>query len=480
MNLNLKKLFIPCQANDYTPGLLTKRALTAYVLILVVFNVFAADLNFNRAQAQVTSQSLYELHNRERAKNNLQDLSVNSTLIESATAKAQAMLNSNCWSHFCPDGTSPWIYFDDAGYDYVYAGENLAEGFETNESVITAWLNSPTHRANMLNANFAEIGIGFATGDFQGIENNTIVVVHFGSRSIEQPTNLAELPETGNDQSVTIDSPQTNSHLNNSQPDITGQKPFNSEIAITDNDQELGRVDANGNNYTFRPTQPLTEGSHDLQAVAYSGQFEIDRSNITTVTIDTKAPAIELDTLEVKSVSVNANKTMVIMTISITESPDGLKLSSNVASAKISYLEAYDWQFELNKNLLFEHEDFIITAVDQAGNSASVKAPVSNLTQDVLSMEQSIPQADDNKPSGLFSNFGLLLETKNLQAQVNIGFMGALSLIFLVDFYVLSKSGLTAITNRTKSHLHFGAIVIIILIALVGGLSGDILLGSMT
>jgi hypothetical protein len=150
--------------------------------------------------AYVDFDSIYNFHNQERAKNSLKSLSVNPLLIESATAKAEAMLKSDCWSHYCPDGKSPWDFFDSAGYEYVYAGENLGEGFSENETLMSAWMNSPTHRENIMNSNFSEIGIGFAKGDYQGIKNNTIVVVHFGtsvSGSVIANTNeVVQKPES--------------------------------------------------------------------------------------------------------------------------------------------------------------------------------------------------------------------------------------------------------------------------------------------
>src|SRR6185436_20656588 len=65
---------------------------------------------------------------------------------------------------------------------YIYAGENLAEGFDDNTTVMDAWMNSPTHKENILKPEFREIGIGGARGTYQGEQNNTIVVIHFGTQ----------------------------------------------------------------------------------------------------------------------------------------------------------------------------------------------------------------------------------------------------------------------------------------------------------
>jgi uncharacterized protein YkwD len=109
--------------------------------------------------AEIDFDSLIRLHNETRLKNNLNQLQINVQLIDSAQRKADGMLADNCWSHYCPDGKSPWDFFNEAGYEYVIAGENLAQGFFDNNSVFNAWMNSPTHRENILNSEFNEIGI---------------------------------------------------------------------------------------------------------------------------------------------------------------------------------------------------------------------------------------------------------------------------------------------------------------------------------
>lgn len=182
----MKNYIIPNSNNNYHPYLLKKRFLSLTVILIIISNILFSALGLVSINAYIDFNSIYTLQNQERAKNSLNDLIVNPLLVESATQKAQAMLLSDCWSHYCPDGKSPWDFFDNAGYDYIYAGENLGEGFSENESLMSAWMNSPTHRENILNSKFTEVGIGFAKGEYQGINNNTIVVVHFGT-SISQP-----------------------------------------------------------------------------------------------------------------------------------------------------------------------------------------------------------------------------------------------------------------------------------------------------
>lgn len=108
----------------------------------------------------ITAGDLNSLTNQQRAGSGLGALIINSQLTNAAYAKAQDMLADQYWAHFAPDGATPWSFIITSGYDYINAGENLARGFGTSSGVVTAWMNSPEHRANLLNSSYREaIGI---------------------------------------------------------------------------------------------------------------------------------------------------------------------------------------------------------------------------------------------------------------------------------------------------------------------------------
>jgi hypothetical protein len=120
--------------------------------------------------------------NNQRSGNGLGGLAVNQLLDNAAQAKANDMAARNYWSHDTPDGQSPWTFFTAAGYEYQTAGENLAYGFDTSLNTVTAWMNSPGHRANILNTTYTEIGFGIANSpNYQGTGPETIVVAEYGS-----------------------------------------------------------------------------------------------------------------------------------------------------------------------------------------------------------------------------------------------------------------------------------------------------------
>lgn len=108
----------------------------------------------------------------------------NPQLASAAQAKASDMVARNYWSHTTPDGKSPWSFLDGAGYSYQLAGENLAYGFDNPDAVVNGWMQSPEHRANILNQDFSQIGIGVASSkNFQGKGPETIVVALYAQPS---------------------------------------------------------------------------------------------------------------------------------------------------------------------------------------------------------------------------------------------------------------------------------------------------------
>ena len=104
------------------------------------------------------------------------------------------------FAHNTPDGQTPWSFIAAQGYNYLAAGENLAVNFYQAEDVESVWMNSPEHKANILNQSFEEIGIGIAQGEFQG--HNAILVVQMFGLPVEQKIALASEPTKVQTQAV--------------------------------------------------------------------------------------------------------------------------------------------------------------------------------------------------------------------------------------------------------------------------------------
>lgn len=181
----LKHLIIPHETNNQKAKLIHSETLMFFVLVLIGFQyclnlipkTFPSVLGY---AANISPSEIISLTNKERAANGLSALTNNKTLDSAALAKGNHMLAKGYWAHFAPDGTSPWSFFVNFGYKYQYAGENLARDFTNASDTVAAWMNSPSHKENILNPHYKEIGIAVVQGNLSG-SDTTIVVQFFGS-----------------------------------------------------------------------------------------------------------------------------------------------------------------------------------------------------------------------------------------------------------------------------------------------------------
>ncbi len=107
------------------------------------------------------AEQVVQLVNEERTSRGLQALTMDSTVQAAAQIRAEEQAQS--FSHTRPNGTSCFTALDEQGVSYRSAGENIAYGQQTPEEVMTAWMNSAGHRANILNEGFTTIGVGYAS-----------------------------------------------------------------------------------------------------------------------------------------------------------------------------------------------------------------------------------------------------------------------------------------------------------------------------
>ncbi|MDO8512766.1 MAG: CAP domain-containing protein [bacterium] len=181
-------LVVPVKHNKYRPYLLRHPVLATLSFLLIATKVATIGIFALTPEtaylSTITSPFLIELTNNARRDASIPSLTPNGLLQRSAQKKGEDMLKNDYFAHTSPAGATPWKWFDVAGYDYVYAGENLAIDFSTAEGVHEAWMNSPGHRANILNPRYRDIGIAVVSGEFQG-RTTTIIVQHFGSLTTE-------------------------------------------------------------------------------------------------------------------------------------------------------------------------------------------------------------------------------------------------------------------------------------------------------
>lgn len=180
----LKKHFIPHEENDYKPhffataSIFFSSAIIVVAFLLSVLQYVAISSNSNFL-ASVVSSVLVDITNEDRAANGKEMLQTSPILTRAAQAKANDMAAKSYFAHTSPEGVTSWYWFDQAGYSFSYAGENLAVNFSDSANVGEAWMNSPGHKANILNDKFTEIGIATAQGMYNG-QQTTFIVQLFG------------------------------------------------------------------------------------------------------------------------------------------------------------------------------------------------------------------------------------------------------------------------------------------------------------
>lgn len=182
----LKRHFIPHKGNGHRPHFLHGRNvikiaflilfLELVLFILPTFNFasYSRSLNLGAVLPSVLST----LTNEERGREHLASLVENPLLTHAAELKAQDMATKSYFAHTSPEGKTPWYWFDQVGYKYTYAGENLAVNFSDSERVTEAWMHSPTHQANIVGKSFTEMGTGVATGTYKGRESIFVAQVY--------------------------------------------------------------------------------------------------------------------------------------------------------------------------------------------------------------------------------------------------------------------------------------------------------------
>ena len=106
-------------------------------------------------------KEVVRLVNEIRVKNGLKELTYDWELSRVARYKSQDMRDNKYFSHTSPVYGSPFQMIKNFGISYRSAGENIAKGYATPKAVVDGWMNSPGHRANILNASFTRIGVGY-------------------------------------------------------------------------------------------------------------------------------------------------------------------------------------------------------------------------------------------------------------------------------------------------------------------------------
>lgn len=193
----LKHFFIPSESNNFRAKIIHHQTLSFFSVGFLAFQLILSTILLVKPAvlgfaSQISPERVIELTNQERAKVGASPLTLNSLLNEAAQRKAGDMFAFDYWAHNSPSGRDPWTFFKEVGYRYLYAGENLARDFSSPEAALAAWMVSPTHRENILNPKYQEIGISVVDGTLGGTQT-TLVVQLFGTPVAPAP--VAKKPE---------------------------------------------------------------------------------------------------------------------------------------------------------------------------------------------------------------------------------------------------------------------------------------------
>lgn len=156
-----------------------KIILSSFILVFSLIVLSSSDLAY---ASEITVSKVIELVNSARSGEGLVKLPENQKLDKIAQDKVEDMIKNNYFAHTSPKGVTPWSWYEKENYDYKYAGENLAINFLTAEGQQKAWMDSPTHKKNIMNPLFQEIGVAVAAGEI----NNQMAIIsvqEFGTLS---------------------------------------------------------------------------------------------------------------------------------------------------------------------------------------------------------------------------------------------------------------------------------------------------------
>lgn len=249
MKKALKKYLIPHKDNDYKPHLF--REATLAVMLGAIVLLFASSIGTTlvvkktNLLGNIYSAVLVDLTNQSRASNNQPVLVVNPVLQTVAQMKANDMAAKSYFAHTSPEGLTPWYWFKKAGYVFSYAGENLAVNFKETQDVENALLASPTHRANILDPHFTEIGIATAEGVYKG-NTTTFVVESFGKPKPSKLPVKTALPASSLPVASAITTQPTNT-------DVKGES--------IEDDTSVELVSETDDSIVVKSTEPETEES---------------------------------------------------------------------------------------------------------------------------------------------------------------------------------------------------------------------------
>ncbi|MEA3463942.1 MAG: CAP domain-containing protein [Patescibacteria group bacterium] len=188
-SLIFKEYFIPNEENEHKPKILRTKPLVIIIVGLVLIKAVVTGYLFfiypNHARmTELISCQILELINKDRISDDLPILTINPALNSAALTKAQDMIDYDYFAHKSLNGKMPWDWINRGEYAYLFVGENLAMNFNSAQAAHSALMQSESHKKNILNSKYADIGLAVLSGELNG-KNTNILVQLFGFRKAE-------------------------------------------------------------------------------------------------------------------------------------------------------------------------------------------------------------------------------------------------------------------------------------------------------
>ncbi len=265
--MKIKHWFIPTKQNKFHPHILRTTGMVVILIVLAIIPPLYNVISVGQTQVlgyaiDVNVTDVFTISNQERTNAGLAPLSANSALASAATAKANHMFANDYWAHVAPDGTTPWSFIAASGYDYKTAGENLAKGFSTSSGVVAGWMGSTTHRANVLNADYKDVGYAVVNGVLLGSET-TLVVAMYGLQPTQAVATTAPVTTPSQPAATTQTTNQPETSTSNSQTTPTAQEP----VVVSDVKQEpVATTQPESKKITVDQTNPTTTDTSKIIA----------------------------------------------------------------------------------------------------------------------------------------------------------------------------------------------------------------------
>ena len=275
---------------------------TIYFLIFAFIYILKSD---KVSANNLTIQSIVSETNFVRAQHNLPPLKLNLDLTSGAYLKAYNMIEEQYWDHNSPSGKTPWTFIQKTGYNFRFAGENLAKNFTSSDELVNAWMHSQDHRANILNPNYEDIGVAILKGSLNG-DNVTFIVVFYGTTYNDSIKN-----NTSTTDKITITYPIDQSIINDPFVSVMGTVccfDKNTGFTVSDNGLSIGEIKPNNNKWTFRVNKQLLDGVHHLTVFnTEDPQYMAE----TTFKLDSTPPSLNADTISIKKTLLGYNISIV-------------------------------------------------------------------------------------------------------------------------------------------------------------------------